>query len=151
MRIESVTLAGFRCFGPDPIKVRVSSEITAVVGPNAAGKTAFLQALSKMFGVSRAQRAVQRSDFHLGAEADPDDREAKELFIDVLIGLPELADGTATPETIAPSFRHMLIEREGEAPVCRMRLEARWEDDGTIEGEISQELFWVDTLDDDPA
>ncbi|KZC22048.1 ATP-dependent endonuclease [Rhodanobacter thiooxydans] len=151
MRIASVTLAGFRCFGPDPITVRVSSEITAVVGPNAAGKTAFLQALSKMFGVSRAQRDVQRSDFHLGAEADPDDRLAKELFIDVLIGLPELVDGTATPETIAPSFRHMLIEREGEAPVCRMRLEARWEDDGTIEGEISQELFWVDTLDDDPA
>lgn len=151
MRIETVTLAGFRCFGPDRIKVHVSSEITAVVGPNAAGKTAFLQALSKIFGVSRAQRAVQRSDFHLGAEADPNDREAKELFIDVLIGFPELTDGTATPETIAPSFRHMLIEREGKAPVCRMRLEARWEDDGTIEGEISQELFWVDTLDDDPA
>lgn len=68
------------------------------------------------------------------------------MFIDVLIGLPELADGTATPETIAPSFRHMQIEREGESPVCRLRLEARWEDDGTVEGEVSQELFWVDTL-----
>jgi len=69
----------------------------------------------------------------------------------VLIGLPELADGTATPEMIAPSFRHMQIEREGKSPVCRLRLEARWEDDGTIEGEVSQELFWVDTLDDEPA
>jgi putative ATP-dependent endonuclease of OLD family len=104
-----------------------------------------------MFGVSRAQRTVLRSDFHLGAEGDPDDREAKDLFIDVLIGLPELADGTATPETIAPSFRHMQIERPDESPVCRLRLEARWEDDGTVEGEVSQELFWVDTLDDDPA
>ena len=151
MRIESITLSGFRCFGTDPITVPISTEITAVVGPNAAGKTALLQALSKMFGVSRAQRTVLRSDFHLGAEGDPDDREAKDLFIDVLIGLPELADGTATPETIAPSFRHMQIERPDESPVCRLRLEARWEDDGTIEGEVSQELFWVDTLDDDPA
>lgn len=151
MRIESIELSGFRCFGPAPITVPISSEITAVVGPNAAGKTALLHALSKMFGVSRAQRTVLHSDFHVGAEDDPDDREAKDLFIDVLIGLPELADGTATPETIAPSFRHMLIEREGEAPVCRLRLEARWEDDGTIEGEVSQELFWVDTLDADPA
>jgi putative ATP-dependent endonuclease of OLD family len=150
MLIESITLSGFRCFGPDPITVPISAEITAVVGPNAAGKTALLHALSKMFGVSRAQRTVQRSDFHLGAKDDPEDRETKGMFIDVLIGLPELADGTATPETIAPSFRHMLIEREGEAPTCRLRLEARWEDDGTIEGEVSQELFWVDTLDDEP-
>lgn len=151
MRIESISLSNFRCFGPDTITVPISPEITAVVGPNAAGKTALLHALSKMFGVSRAQRTVQHSDFHLGAGNDPDDREDKNLFIDVLISFPELADGTATPETIAPSFRHMQIEREGKSPVCRLRLEARWEDDGTVEGEVSQELFWVDTLDDEPA
>jgi putative ATP-dependent endonuclease of OLD family len=148
--IESVTLSGFRCFGPEAITVPIATEITAVVGPNAAGKTALLQALSKLFGVSRAQRTVQRSDFHLGADDDPDDRDPKDLFIDVLIGLPELEDGTATAEAVAPSFRHMQIEREGEAPVCRMRLEARWEDDGTVDGEVSQDLFWIDTLDDDP-
>lgn len=151
MRIESVTLSGFRCFGPDAISVPISSEITAIVGPNAAGKTALLQALSKLFGVSRTQRTVQRSDFHIGADDDPEGRDPKHLFIDVLIGLPELADGTATPETIAPSFRHMQIARAGDDPVCRLRLEARWEDDGTVEGEVSQDLFWVDTLDDDPG
>lgn len=31
-----------------------------------------------------------------------------------------------------------------------MRLEAQWDDDGTVEGEVSQELFWVDTLDEQP-
>lgn len=150
MQIDSITISGFRCFAPEAITVPIASEITAVVGPNAAGKTALLHALAKLFGVTRAQRTVQRSDFHVGAEDDPENREAKYLFIDVLISLPELADGTATPETIAPSFRHMQIEREGEEPVCRMRLEARWEDDGTVEGEVSQDLFWIDTLDDDP-
>lgn len=150
MRLESVTLSGFRCFGPDPITVSLGAEITAVVGPNAAGKTALLQALVKLFGVSRAQRTIDRSDFHLAADADPDDLEPKNLVIDVLVVLPELADGTATPETVAPSFRHMLITRKDKAPVCRLRLEARWEDDGTVEGEVSQELYWVDTLDDDP-
>ena len=150
MLIESITISGFRCFGTDAITMPIASEITAVVGPNAAGKTAMLHALAKLFEVTRAQRTVLRSDFHIGADDDPEDREAKDLFIDVLIGLPELADGSATPETIAPSFRHMQIEREGEEPVCRMRLEARWEDDGTVEGEVSQDLFWIDTLDDDP-
>ena len=150
MRIESITIAGFRCFGPKPITVTISPKITAVVGPNAAGKTALLHALSKLFGVSRAQRTVLYSDFHHGAQEDPDDREPKSLYIDVLIDLPELAEGTATPETIAPSFRHMQIARAGENPACRLRLEAQWEDDGTSEGVVSQELFWVDTLDEDP-
>lgn len=151
MRLETVTLSNFRCFGPAPITMSVASEITAIVGPNAAGKTALLHALSKLFGVSRAQRTMQRSDFHVGADDDPNDRAPKDLFIDVLIGLPELADDTATAETVAPSFRHMQLERAGKSPVCRLRLEAQWEDDGTVEGEVSQDLFWVDTLDDTPA
>lgn len=144
-------MSGFRCFGPNPIVVPLAPRITALVGPNAAGKTALLHALSKLFGVSRAQRTLQRSDFHLGASDDPESRGPKELFIDVRLGLPELANSTATPETIAPSFRHMQIVQAGDEPVCRLRLEARWEDDGTIEGEVSQDLFWVDTLDDDPS
>lgn len=151
MRLESVTISNFRCFGPDPITLSIASEITAIVGPNAAGKTALLHALSKLFGVSRAQRTVQRADFHVGADDDLADRDPKDLFIDVLISLPELADDTATPETVAPSFRHMQLARDGKAPACRLRLEARWEDDGTVEGEVSQDLFWVDTLEDDPA
>lgn len=149
MRLESVTISGFRCFGPAPITVPLCNEITAVIGSNASGKTALLQALAKLFGVSRTQRSIDRSDFHLPVDANPDERDPKELVIDVLVALPELANGTATPETVAPSFRHMLITRKGEPPVCRLRLEARWEDDGTVEGEVSQELFWVDTLDDD--
>ena len=124
----------------------LAEDITAIVGPNAAGKTALLQALAKLFGVSRAQRTIHRSDFHLAPNADPDNRDPRELYIDVLISLAELSKGSATSETVAPSFRHMRIERAGQTPVCRLRLEARWEDDGTVEGEVSQELFWVDTL-----
>ena len=77
MRLESVTLSNFRCFGPAPITMAVASEITVIVGPNAAGKTALLHALSKLFGVSRTQRTVLRSDFHIGADDDPDDRKPR--------------------------------------------------------------------------
>ena len=62
-------------------------------------------------------------DFHLGPEDDPDSRDPRDLFIDVLIELPELADGTATAETVAPSFRHMQLEsddrRTGVPPSSR--------------------------------
>jgi putative ATP-dependent endonuclease of OLD family len=149
--IESVTLRGFRCFCPEPTTVSVAPDITAIIGANAAGKTSLLQGLAKLFGVSRAQRTIHKSDFYLAPDTDPEGDETKEMFIDVLVGLPELTDGTATPETIAPSFRHMRLERVGDVPVCRLRLEARWEADGTVDGEVSQELFWVDTLNENPT
>lgn len=151
MRLISATISGFRCFGPEPTKVTIAPRITAVVGPNAAGKTAVLQALGKLFGVSRSERTIVTSDFHADADSDGNEVEECDLYIDVLISLPELIDGTATPETIAPSFRHMLLERNGKAPVCRMRLEARWEFDGTVEGAVTQNLYWIDTLEDDPS
>lgn len=106
-----------------------------------------LQALAKLFGVTRAQRTVQRSDFHLPPEADPSDRTSRRLLIDVLIELPELATGSATAATVAPTFRHIRIERPGASPVCRLRLEASWDDDNTVDGEVSQDLYWIDTLD----
>ena len=128
-----------------------SEEITATVGPNGSGKTALLQALTKLFGISRSERIIHFSDFHLSPEANPEDRSPRNLFIEVLIGLPELTNNTATSETVAPAFRHMRIDQPGGNPICRMRLEARWEDDGTVEGEVSQELFWVDTLEVEPT
>ena len=151
MRLKKVTIAGFRCFGPEPVQFRLAGRLTAVVGANASGKTALLQALSRLFGVSRAQRSLHRSDFYLPRDADPDDRSERVLTIDVLIEFPELFEETATPETIAPAFRHMLIDRPEGSPVCRLRLEGRWEDDGTVEGEISQDLNWVDTLSSEPT
>ena len=150
VHLKQITIAGFRCFGKKPVRCTLSKGLTAVIGPNASGKTALLHALSKLFGVSRAQRTLHRSDFHLPPDLDPEDPSQRELFIDVLIEFPELVDGSATPETVAPAFRHMRIKRPEDAPVCRIRLEAKWHCDGTVEGEVSQELYWVEALESDP-
>jgi putative ATP-dependent endonuclease of the OLD family len=147
VHIQSVTIAGFRSFGPTPHKTDLVDGLTAVVGPNASGKTALLQALCKMFGVSRAQRTIHRSDFHLPVGVAPDDRTTRTLSIDVIIALPELATGKATSKTIAPVFKHMQISAPKAQPVCRLRLEAQWVDDGTTEGEVTHALFWVAKLD----
>lgn len=148
MRVQAITIAGFRCFGPEPQLIEVTGDLTALVGPNASGKTAVLQALCILFGVTRAQRTVRRSDFHLPPGVPPDDRTKRSLFVDVIIGLPELAKGSATARTVAPALRHMQIAGPKATPVCRMRLEAQWEDDGTAEGEVTQNLYWVDKLGD---
>lgn len=139
-------VSGFRSFGPKPQQITLADDLTTVVGPNASGKTALLQTLAKIFGISRSQRMLYRSDFHLPKEVAPDDRTTRDLFIDVVISLPELKAGSATAETVAPTFRHQQLEGPKKMPLCRMRLEGRWQDDGTAEGEVTQELFWVDHL-----
>lgn len=148
MRIQSIAISGFRSFGLDAQRIELANDLTTVVGPNASGKTALLQCLAKMFGVTRSQRTLYRSDFHLPRDVAPDDRTARDLFIDVIISLPELKDGSATAETVAPTFRHQQLEGPKKMPMCRMRLEGRWQDDGTAEGEVTQELFWIDHLND---
>lgn len=144
MHIESITIAGFRCFGPTPATIPLSTGLTAVVGANASGKTALLQALMRLFGVTRAQRTIVPTDFYVppGEGARP---LARELTIDVRLSLPELEAGTASAATVAPVFRHIRVERPGGTPLCRLRLRARWDADGTAEGTVSQDLNWVST------
>lgn len=48
VRLENVTISNFRSFGPVPIATAMASEITAMVGPNAAGTTALLNALDTL-------------------------------------------------------------------------------------------------------
>jgi putative ATP-dependent endonuclease of the OLD family len=65
MHIESVIITGFRCYGPVPTVIDLSPGLTGFVGANASGKTAALQALMRLFGVTRALRTVVLSDFHV--------------------------------------------------------------------------------------
>ena len=146
MHIDSVTITGFRCFGNVPVTIRFSQSVTGIVGPNGSGKTAVLQALMRLFGVTRSQRTVTASDFHVAAMAVKRP-ESRELMIDVRLSVPELADGSATSTTVAPVFRHMRLERPGGTPLCRIRLRARWDADGTAEGAVSQDLNWIHTND----
>lgn len=151
MHIESLTLTNFRCFGPTPTLVPLNAELTTIVGPNGAGKTALLQALMRLFGVTRVQRTIALADFHVSPAGDAEDHDMvaipRTLSLDVVIRLPELIDGSATAATVAPVFRRMYIGAPGAVPACRIRLEARWDDDGTAEGAVTQALFWVNTLD----
>jgi putative ATP-dependent endonuclease of OLD family len=146
MHVESVTITGFRCFGTNPVTIPFSQGLTAIVGPNASGKTAVLQALMRLFGVTRAQRTIIPSDFHVPT-TEVERPKSRMLTIDVRLSLPELVNGSATAATVAPVFRHVRIERLGSTPLCRLRLQARWDADGTAEGAVSQDLNWISTTD----
>lgn len=146
MYVEKITLCGFRCFGEQPKEVLLNAQLTAVIGPNGSGKSAVLHSLMRLFGVTRAQRTIVPSDFYFTPANQGLRKKTQSLWIEVILSLPELNTGIATAETVAPIFRHMQIALPGSTPICRLRLDARWDDDGTAEGSITQELSWLTTL-----
>lgn len=146
MKIESITITNFRCFGPDPVTVGLEKGVTALVGNNGSGKTAILAALGRVFGTNAGQRSVKKTDFHV-----PVNEEAVEsgvtLSIDCILSFPDLA-GDDNDDAVPEVFGHMSVGGEGEPPKVRIRLQATWTDDGTPEGTVEEEVRWISALDD---
>ena len=143
MNITSITLRNFRCFGDDPSTVDLAEDITALVGANGSGKTAVLTALTRMFGATQNMRTIKRSDFHVSPNAETDAPFAVDLSIEVIVNFPELDGGAEASYAVAPAFNHMIVDSPGGDPFCRLRLEARWTDDGTVDGHVEQDLYWI--------
>lgn len=142
MKIERLTISNFRCFGPEPTTIEFEDAVTAFVGNNGSGKTAVFAALGRLFGVSQAQRAVARTDFHVPYDADGLASGAR-LFLDCVIGFEDAAGGAAVPEV----FGHMTVGGPGQPLKLRIRLEATWTDDLTPGGAVEEDVRWVATLD----
>ncbi|MFY2838048.1 ATP-dependent nuclease [Achromobacter xylosoxidans] len=144
MYIEQVTLTNFRCFGPQGTKLSLDASLTALVGANGSGKTAVMQCLQRLFGITVDQRRLRRRDFHVPAyeKAVPLQRE---LSLEAILVFPELDNGAET--TAVPEFfQQMAADDKGKLKV-RLRLEASWVDDGTVEGAIEETYVAVRSLD----
>jgi len=150
MKIEKVSMKNFRCFGSRGTKIKLESCVTAFVGGNGSGKTAVFQALSRLFGVTPAQRTVRRQDFHLPVDQQ-ELQSGATLSIEVFFSFPELEglDEDATADAVPEFFLQMAASAPGAPLKARMRLQATWTDDGTPEGSIEEDLRWIPTLNDD--
>ncbi len=153
MRIERVTLTNFRCFGPNPVSIELSADITAFIGANGSGKTAVLQALSRLFGVTNEQRRVRRQDFHVPQHEDSPPNE-RTFSVEVLLDFPELRTPSSSDEhhggapAIPEFFHQMAVDDQGNLK-CRLRFDASWTDDGSIEGALETRFHAIRTLDQD--
>ncbi len=153
MILESISLSNFRCFGAEETVITFTENVTSFIGGNGAGKTAALVALSRLFGVSKSQRSIRKSDFHitLDEESLPDERQ---LFIDAVFAFPELdavpndeGDIDIDAPAVAEFWRQMSASEDGETLKVRIRLVAKWTDDGTPDGSVEEEIKWVPRLD----
>lgn len=145
MKIESLAIRNFRCFGPEGVSIAFQSDLTTLVGNNGSGKTAIFQALSRLFGITASQRRVIKGDFHIGMD-DVDLASGSELSIECVLCFPELATDEDDP-SVPDVFYHMAASAEGAPLKLRIRLRATWEEDLTPEGTISEEIKWIPALD----
>ncbi|MBW7057515.1 AAA family ATPase [Paracoccus bogoriensis] len=147
MKIEKLTLKNFRCFGPHGTNIRLKNAVTAFVGANGSGKTAAFQALSRLFSVTSAQRAVRRQDFHLPARQH-ELHSGTTLSIEVVFSFPELEglEEEDAEDAVPEFFLQMAASAPGAPLKARMRLQATWTDDGTPDGSIDEDLRWITTL-----
>lgn len=140
MYIEQLLLTNFRCFGPTGTSIDLTSGLTTFVGVNGAGKTAVLQALQRLFGITGEQRRLRRQDFHVPA-AEPAPPLQRTLTLEAILAFPELDAGGANAGAIPEFFQQMAADDAGRLK-CRLRLEATWTDDGSLEGALEQK-YWA--------
>jgi putative ATP-dependent endonuclease of OLD family len=133
MKILQLRLKGFQSFGPESTTIDLD-DLTYVLGPNGSGKTAVLEALSRLFSPLQLQRKIRVEDFHV-----PLDRTASEvhleqptLWLEVDIEFTEAGDDDVHA-SVPPNFSHMAIESEDSAPRIRVRLTAGIAADGEVE------------------
>lgn len=139
MKLKKVVINNFRSFGDSQV-IKISDQ-TVLIGNNSSGKTTLLQALSKLFSDKQNDRIIRKSDFHLPKGLKPGEN-TKELYIETFFEFNELEGDSYSP-SIPSFFEHFTVSKENRKPFLRIRLESSWEDDGTIEGSVDTQIYYV--------
>ncbi|HHK6976362.1 TPA: AAA family ATPase [Streptococcus pneumoniae] len=144
MKLTKVIINNFRSFGESQI-IELNNQ-TVLIGNNSSGKTTVLQALSKLFSDKQNDRIIKKSDFHLPKGSRPGEN-TRNLFIETIFEFDEL-DGTPYSQAIPSFFEHFTVSKDGAKPFLRIRLESSWEDDGTVEGSIDTQCYYISSDED---
>ena len=67
--------------------------------------------------------------------------ESRTLTIEAVLAFPELDDDGDQGKDAVPEFFHRMAADDQGTLKCRVVLEARWEADGTVDGDLSCEAL----------
>lgn len=150
MKLSKLVLSNFQCFGEQPEIVELENDISILIGLNGTGKTATLQALSRMFGVSEGSRKVRVEDFH--CMSNPEVTQSESLYIEAWFSFPELSNETPEQEltAVAGTFNQLCFAAQNDTLMLRIRLEANLTvDDVSPEGVVNDSVYYILTDSDD--
>ncbi len=63
MHISKIKIHGFRCFNSEGASIEIDRRLNAFIGLNSSGKTAALEALRKLFGITNAEKKYKQTGF----------------------------------------------------------------------------------------
>ena len=140
MKISNLRIKGFKSFGiNEGVNIPLNNNLAAFIGLNSAGKTTALEALRRLFGSSNAEREINRQDFHVGKNENPDEIEERELSIEVKINFSDNEQ-----EAVPHFFSNMVVDDQGEEPYIRIRLEATWKKSEILpQGEVEVKTYFI--------
>lgn len=138
MRLSKLRIQNFRIFGDEMVEINFFN-FTTLIGSNDSGKTSILLALERIFSQSQSKRRLSKIDFHIPPYCEDMPQEIH-LYIEVLIEIP--IDKTTDRER-APFTNIFRTSSTFPNPYIRIALKGKWVDNGTIEGEISQDYWYV--------
>lgn len=144
MKLEKLRLKNYRCFGSDTAEISFN-DTTAYIGNNGAGKTAAMAALNTLFSSNTSDRVLKRTDFYLPQGENYDDHNSIELSIEAVFSFEPLA--SSTKPDIPCFYDHFIVDKQDGDPYIRIRLEATWENTGTIDGAIESRIYYITTPD----
>ena len=147
MKLSHIKLSNFQCFGESPTIIDFEDDLSVLIGLNGTGKTAALQALSRLFGVSENSRKIRVEDFHSN-----NGNTTPSMFIEAWFTFPELVDGTPEGEmdAVAGTFNQLTFADVLGTMMLRIRLEAELTfDEVSPEGIVNDSVYYILT-DSDP-
>lgn len=137
MYISKIIIKGFRCFDADGVVFNSVNKMNVFLGHNSAGKTTAMEALLKLFGRTKAEREIKKTDFFRTVACSnlPDNSK---LTIEAQIVFDESEDA------IPLYFKSLIVDDNSEKAYIRIRLEATWKKDPrSIDGVVDSDTYYL--------
>ena len=145
MKLSKICISNFQCFDEKKTEIDFEEKLSVLIGLNGSGKTATLQALSRMFGVSETTRKVKVEDFHCPLNSN---ERADQLSIEAWFTFPEL-ESDEDMVAIAGTFNQLCFKSQDKKMMLRIRLEAKLTvDDVSPDGIVEDTVYYILTDED---
>lgn len=137
MYISKLIIKGFRCFDTEGVVFHSVQKMNVFLGHNSAGKTTAMEAMLKLFGRTRAEREIKKTDFYRTTTCSNLPEDSK-LSIEAQLTFDE------DDNSIPLYFNSLFIDSPQDKPYIRIRLDAIWKKDSrNADGIVDTDVYYL--------